>query len=862
MFILDVNTENNILNLTKALIKDNPYFIKNHLLINGSLKKSLEKQVLFLLTENSSHVYTYIFNNFKEPVTVYNFIEKIDDLLIEDIKSNLKYFYHLINLRYKFYCKYINELIENLLYFQKEKKFKKIDSIELNQGDSHNEGKFAVRLKLDKQEYIYKPRNSNVELKLNKFINKFIDGYGYKIYNYDNFSICEKLSYISPDNNNDIEDYFYNQGMISAILFFLSSSDNHYENVIINKKYPYYIDLECFNLSKNNKKNIFQNFDYSIFLTSIFPFTMDDNYTNISALTGSQSEVINPNYTYTNYVLDNNKYRKIDWYPYTDDQENIVFLNKNAVEANNYRSSIKQGFAYICDLILQKKLNYVDFTNILKEPTTKCRYVYKNTDLYYRALKLMEEPYYLQSKEHAKLAINSIISDKDNDIIKEYEEKTLLSGDIPIYYIEGKSLITGDGQIIKEFFAHSLYNKIKNNIINFSSNEKKRCLNYIEKSLLLDHYNLNKKDELFTFKKISIDKEFQCFISELKNTDILYLSFSNDVAKFTCINGFMYELGGTILANGLYAKEKHIELDLKTIYQSIKKQNFKYMSTIDATYGISSYIYFTYMLYKITDNKFFLQDLESSLTILLEYNYEKISIDLFSGISGSLLILNKLYKDLPNNSNYKQMVLKVIKKQMKTLETYNFSSLTAGYAHGLSGIIYTLNLLYTNFGSQKVFEKIHELIQIEDSYFNEKKWNYIDTRTHESSNYFLCYGLPGILQVRMRLHDKFKNKQFIQDCLLHLGDAIINNKLVLNSICICHGIGSIIDLFVDGLNYEMVDKKFFNKVVNTLKFYAETEKFSITDKHEGFATGLFGFYYSLLRVDNPQLPSLLLFDIV
>ncbi|HCY4718996.1 TPA: hypothetical protein O1U99_002764, partial [Staphylococcus aureus] len=236
------------------------------------------------------------------------------------------------------------------------------------------------------------------------------------------------------------------------------------------------------------------------------------------------------------------------------------------------------------------------------------------------------------------------------------------------------------------------------------------------------------------------------------------------MAKVTYINSFMYEMGGTILASNLFSKINGININARAIKNNTNEN--KYINSIDSTYGISSYIYYIYMLYKINNDDKLLEDFNEMLNILLSYDYEKLPKDLFGGLSGSLLILNKIYQDLDSKSNYKKLLLKVITKQIKVFNNIDFSKLSAGYAHGLSGIIYTLNSIYKNFETKETSNKILNLISLEDSYFNNKIGNYLDARSNVYDHYYLCYGLPGILQVRLRLESTFKNKEFIKKSLL------------------------------------------------------------------------------------------------
>ncbi|HCY4901714.1 TPA: hypothetical protein O1V31_002772, partial [Staphylococcus aureus] len=216
--------------------------------------------------------------------------------------------------------------------------------------------------------------------------------------------------------------------------------------------------------------------------------------------------------------------------------------------------------------------------------------------------------------------------------------------------------------------------------------DKRNCLENIEKSLIIDYYNLNKKGVYLNGQNSNKHDYFLNCISNLNNDNKFYISFTNNVAKVTYINSFMYEMGGTILASNLFSKINGININARAIKNNTNEN--KYINSIDSTYGISSYIYYIYMLYKINNDDKLLEDFNEMLNILLSYDYEKLPKDLFGGLSGSLLILNKIYQDLDSKSNYKKLLLKVITKQIKVFNNIDFSKLSAGYAHGFSGIIY------------------------------------------------------------------------------------------------------------------------------------------------------------------------------
>lgn len=875
--------ENNVLELTKKLIKNKNLSLKKSIIVTRKLENSIINQIYSNLCEIVYPTYIYIFNNFTEDINLNNFSEKLNESLVNEIRDTFPYLEEIINIRHQFLYSYIDEVITNLEKFKENFFFEKISKLIISQGDSHNKGKSAIFLEIDDyNEYIYKPRSSLIEYNVCNFMKKYIKNYTYQIYDFHDFSLCEKIKYNSPNSTEKIKEFYFNQGMISALLYFINSSDNHYENIIVNESNPFYIDLECFHIPRTNNhmnyknnnnneidiidNNLMRVIDDSIFVTSIFPFTMTDNYTNLSALTGKESEIINPDYTYKSYYYEDNKYVEAALTPYTNNEKNLIYFNGEDINPSNYIEEIKSGFKYFSKLVLSKEISIEDLIRIFDNKNVKQRYVYRSTDNYYRALKLKDEPYYLQSKEKALQAIDSLFSDNENFTIIKYERNTLLRGDIPIYYIQSEDLVTGDGDIVPNFFKSTIIQSIKDKLRKFDKKMLRDQLNNIDRSLIINSYNSNIDTNTFKIENLDYNSFFKTSKNKIEELHNMYLNFSNDVAKLNFLNSQLYHTGGLILSTYFYHKESGSDINIQKIYNFLKSNNLTYKNSINSTEGISSYIYFLYYLYKKENNSEYVEELIRFLEFLKKYDYEKLNkkndIDVFGGLSGCFIVLNNIYRNLPDNNSLKYRIKEIIEIQKQILiDSPLIPYLGSGYAHGLAGIIYSLDSYYKNFPDEQVALKIIKLIEEEDKLYRKNSNNYIDSRDGCLDNYFLCHGLPGILQSRMRLSSEFTNEEFLIKQIKTFSHQLLKNEININSFSLCHGLSSILDLYTDAYRYNLIDSDLFNQTVSYLLQKILKLSYSSFENNECFALGLSGLYYTVMRHNNPYLPSLLLFDI-
>lgn len=394
-------------------------------------------------------------NLFKEEISSSDFQNE----LVNSFSQLDKY----IKLRVKFFNSYMNKILKDLDTWWEDYNFKTLDNINCFSGDSHNNGNYVCQLTLDGGKiFYYKPRNSELELRFNKFLSDFIEVENFVVYSKEDFSIQKEIKYISPSSENDIKKYYYNLGIISAIFYLFNSTDMHYENMIIHKDLPYFFDLETITAINHNylesEINSFKNFmNNSIVGSNIFPAPILSNNIDISVLTGVDwKEEDNLNYEINVKNDNNDNIEIVKTKSVLEDGKNEIIINGEKINPILYVENIVEGFSHISNKIIKNKDEFLDkMISVIKGQ--KIRQILRPTNTYAKFLNSSLNPYYLQSQANR----NSILGILGKGMYKtcknliEYETHNLSQGDIPLFYSDFDSLNLYDdyGNILeKDFF--------------------------------------------------------------------------------------------------------------------------------------------------------------------------------------------------------------------------------------------------------------------------------------------------------------------------------------------------------------------------------------------------------------------------
>lgn len=121
-------------------------------------------------------------------------------------------------------------------------------------GDTHCLGLNVIKLtfkqEATKQVLIYKPRNMDIDLAYNHFIQWYnthneLKLNTFEILNKGDYGWCEFVTFLSCLSMDEIERFYQRMGVLLALLYALKGGDIHFENLIAHGEQPTIVDLEC-----------------------------------------------------------------------------------------------------------------------------------------------------------------------------------------------------------------------------------------------------------------------------------------------------------------------------------------------------------------------------------------------------------------------------------------------------------------------------------------------------------------------------------------------------------------------------------------------------------------------------------------
>lgn len=197
----------------------------------------------------------------------------------------------------------------------------------------------------------------------------------------------------------------------------------------------------------------------------------------------------------------------------------------------------------------------------------------------------------------------------------------------------------------------------------------------------------------------------------------------------------------------------------------------------------------------------------------------------------------------------------------------------AGFSHGVAGIVYALNKLYKLYPDKHIKQCIVNGLQYEDELFCEADGNWKDIRKGSTNGKNLCawcHGAGGILLSRISLLGNIDNEtdEIVKEDIRNAVKTMQSHKYLQNP-CVCHGIaGNAEILLTYGQQFQdqiasSTAKHFYSRLVGSVNSgtFECSRPYLYGFNIPGFMTGLAGIGYSLLRLLDPTLPSVLQINI-
>lgn len=795
-------------------------------------------------------------------------------------------------------------------------KYNIIESITLNNGDTHNNGKSVMIFNFDNNEkVVYKPHGLHGDEALNK-IYEYINSKNISEVEFFNVDVINKeyygwqkfISYEKCTSENEAETYFYKVGAILAILNVLKTTDIHSENIIASKDNPTLIDLETL-ITNNNTEGV----DDTIFLSYLMEFNdsvlncyllpqniefskLDIDIGGLSADPGKKSR----KFTYLKLKdQGTDKIRFESEFVVTNDKNNKPMLNGKRLDPLDYTVQIESGFKEIYSLILNNKEEFLELLNNVLSVGVY-RQVLRPTYVYAKYLQASYHPKYLKKFED-RLNLFNIIKECDFKTFNNNEKQNikcvneieaLMEDDIPYFESDFnlKTLYINSKSSIDNYFVNTIKEILTERVNKIDEISKNRQVMYIRNSILTTKKDLFHNETLHG-ENIGLSKD-DIEISLRAIGDYIYNNAIFNSDKTTCtyqnlnmhgdrmligpIDYTLYDGSGLILFLYTLAKELNdekyfnlAEASLKGLEEISIKQNINSMIP-SAFSGIGSLVYLYYNLNQLLNETRFEEKYLEYINKLNNYEINDYDgLDVVSGAAGIIILASNIYI-----KSKEPVALEIVSKYSKFIyKKFNINEqYLTGFSHGYSGFSLALFMAADILKNEDYYKLAIDIIMKEDSLYNYDAKNWIDLRSDNKSclNYW-CHGAPGILLARSKMtkfvkdEDKKIITNRIPEALEMFLESGFNKK---DNHSLCHGLLGNIDILrviLDELNLSKLNYKYDELFKKSLAYMSDDGvKYGLYNAlgMVGFMTGISGIGYSILRGKNSKLPSVLALDVL
>lgn len=268
-------------------------------------------------------------------------------------------------------------------------------------------------------------------------------------------------------NEHDIEDYFTRYGELIALIWFLNGNDMHYENIVPDGAYPRIIDYETVAANRVSLRRSLPQADDMVLnrlgcstlanclLPSRMPLGDQGQKVDISALDPHDQTIHDGALVPVGLDSDLPRYERHD--VVVSKNGIAVRQGRDVVNPAEYGTYIIRGFDKTIDVLQNIPEEYID--GLFDTHPFTSRIVARSTSGYARFLGFTNHPSVLRDMRNVESVLENLYAYPYRDrriCLSEYDQ--LLNGDIPMFTAESDSRsMTGcDGTVIADAFDRSI----------------------------------------------------------------------------------------------------------------------------------------------------------------------------------------------------------------------------------------------------------------------------------------------------------------------------------------------------------------------------------------------------------------------
>lgn len=810
----------------------------------------------------------------------------------------------------------IDEEIEFLQSTLNLEKSIKIKEVGIGIGDRHNKGKSVVKITFENELSIYfKPRNASLERDFSQFILYVNSILPYslrlklpKVHVRNEFAWVENIEFRGDTESNSLKEYYERCGSLLYFAHLFNGTDFHYENLICSGDYPVLIDTETLlqpitrkfkNAPFSNEEGLILN--SSVLMTSLLPQWQEKDEHSVYDIGGFTASTCQTGFFEPKWKSVNTSEMELRF------EEVVINPQKHKPSQSfnslfNNQNHLKNGFNKAHQIVTTQRseiLNKIEENQWFQDVHT--RIVIRPTKVYSKLIEKLKHPKYLRSGVEYGIELEQFLLNSFETSLTEHEQSkwldfyssecsALQEMNIPVFTANTNLLhLFLDGKIIfPNCFLQTGFELLINNLHKRNEDYLKQQ-NHIIDCSIASRYETN----LFEFHvdvnipNQNIERGYRELANRIGHLLVSTALKSNEnKVAFSALkyNAFTKKYGLQILDEKFLTGSLGIAVFFSCLYDSSKDEGFKkaalncvsnlskslefgdYRSSFHIGFdGIAGIIYgFSKIAHYLKEKKYFTL-IEQLIIQISTKKVPETYLDQVFGIAGLIQSII-VYCSLSGNNNHKDLLVQLGDKiSERKMNSWNFplqESPISGFAHGISGIAYSMKKLSNYLCAEKYNRIALKAIEFENATFDFSANGWKDSRelmtTSKDKNlYDWANGAIGAGLVRYTIDPNI----FQMDIQITI--SALSKKIQMNEYNIANGVLGIVDYLLKVGKKEMAENV-FNQLLTQLERQEYFIKGFPNEKlgwQPSLFYGLSGFGYQLLRLsDSEKYPSLALFE--
>ena len=802
----------------------------------------------------------------------------------------------------------------------------KLMRLQIGAGDMHREGRSVLKLEFSTDfKLIYKPKSLAVDEHFQQLL-EWLNERGASPA-FRSFTILDRGSYGWTEfmqagpcaSEAEIQRFYERQGGFLALLYSLTATDFHAENVIAVGEHPMLIDLEAlfrpvvqgeFSDASGNDRTL-----YSVLNVGLLPnrtwSTKNSIGVDISGL-GTPEGQLSPRPIVTWEGAGTDQMRVVHQRVEMPGSQNRPSLNGGKpVDALAYRDAILRGFTRMYQLLCSLREELITAW-LPRFANDTIRVLLRQTETYARLLAESYHPDLLRDalvreRYFARLWLEAELRPELLHVIPA-ERRDLFRSDVPMFTTTpaSRSIFSADGEEFPNFFEDTALSLVRQHLEHMGERDLHKQSWIVRASLATLHMasehmlgvpfaEPEQQRQIEPERLLELSNELAERICELAicgKDQAHWLNISmlgegvwnvvpSDIGLYDGLSGVALYLGylGALTGNERYTEMA--ELAIGMMHRQLEHgRKYLRLLGLGAFNGLGSPIYlYAHLGMLWNEPKLFQEALE--LAALLPQILEKEDqADLTNGIAGTLMTLYALnavvsepaLRDLAVQCGERLLTLAQPQDQGIGWLTRGHSRPLSGFAHGTAGIALSLLKLAAWSGESRFAEAAQEALAYERSLFVPQRQNWADVRDMANGQrdeptcmVAWCHGAPGIGLGRMAMLAYSNDVQLQQEIEAAIQTTSREGMNFNHSLC--HGaIGNVELLLMAAQQFrepryrEILDRA-VARILANMEALGPLSGVPQGIETPGLMTGLAGIGYGLLRLARTeQIPSVLLLE--